>query len=130
MCDPRAIRLDRAWRAALPLRRHTDVKEAALYAEDSITKGPFSINIGIRGDFYNGLQATTRQAEPRVGVAYNIKKTRTVFRISYAHTMESPFNENLIFREHRMRYPIYRRPDGRRASPSLHNRTANAGDSQ
>ncbi len=37
-----------------------------------------------------------RQAEPRVGIAYNIKKTNTVLRISYARTMESPFNENLI----------------------------------
>ena len=40
--------------------------------------------------------AVSRQAEPRGGVAYNIKKTNTVFRISYARTMESPFNENLI----------------------------------
>lgn len=36
------------------------------------------------------------QAEPRLGIAYNIKKTNTVLRISYARTMESPFNENLI----------------------------------
>ena len=37
-----------------------------------------------------------RQAEPRVGVAYNVKKTNTVIRASYARTMETPFNENLI----------------------------------
>jgi hypothetical protein len=29
-------------------------------------------------------------------VAYNIRATNTVLRLSYAHTMESPFNENLI----------------------------------
>jgi hypothetical protein len=75
---------------------HTDVKEIALYAQDTITKGPWSINLGLRGDFYNGLQSSTKQAEPRVGVAYNIKKTNTVLRVSYARTMESPFNENLI----------------------------------
>ncbi len=75
---------------------HTDVKEIALYAQDTITKGPWSINLGLRGDFYNGLQARTKQAEPRAGVAYNIKKTNTVLRISYARTMESPFNENLV----------------------------------
>ena len=40
--------------------------------------------------------ALRRQAEPRGGIAYNIKKTNTVLRISYARTMESPFNENLI----------------------------------
>jgi hypothetical protein len=77
-------------------RGHTDVKEIALYAQDTITKGPWSINLGLRGDFYNGLQAVTKQAEPRIGVAYNIKKTNTVLRVSYARTMESPFNENLI----------------------------------
>jgi hypothetical protein len=77
-------------------RGHTDVKEIALYAQDTITKGPWSINLGLRGDFYNGLQAVTKQAEPRAGVAYNIKKTNTVLRVSYARTMESPFNEDLI----------------------------------
>ena len=34
--------------------------------------------------------------EPRLGIAYNIKPTNTVLRISYARTMETPFNENLI----------------------------------
>jgi hypothetical protein len=75
---------------------HTDVKEIALYAQDTITKGPWSFNLGLRGDFYNGLQAHSKQVEPRAGIAYNVKKTGTVLRISYARTMESPFNENLI----------------------------------
>jgi hypothetical protein len=74
---------------------HTDVKELALYVRDNITKGNWSLNLGLRGDFYNGL-TTARQAEPRVGVAYNIKKTNTILRVSYARTLESPFNENLI----------------------------------
>jgi hypothetical protein len=74
---------------------HADVKELALYVQDSITKGNWTANVGIRGDLYNGL-AVARQAEPRVGVAYNIKRTNTVIRASYARTMETPFNENLI----------------------------------
>jgi len=74
---------------------HTDVKELALYLRDNITKGNWSMNLGLRGDFYNGL-STHREAEPRVGVAYNIKKTSTVLRISYARVLETPFNENLI----------------------------------
>ncbi len=45
----------------------TDVIEYSLYAQDTITKGPWSINLGLRGDFYNGLNAVSRQAEPRVG---------------------------------------------------------------
>jgi hypothetical protein len=36
------------------------------------------------------------QAEPRIGIAYNVKPTNTVLRISYARTLETPFNENLI----------------------------------
>jgi hypothetical protein len=75
---------------------HTDVKELALYAQDNMTIGPWAINFGLRGDFYNGLQATSKQAEPRAGISYNIKKTATVLRVSYARTMESPFNENLV----------------------------------
>jgi hypothetical protein len=74
---------------------HTDVKELALYLQDTITKGPWSFNLGIRGDLYNGL-AIARQIEPRAGVAYHIKPTNTVLRVSYARSMETPFNENLI----------------------------------
>jgi hypothetical protein len=74
---------------------HTDIKELALYVRDSITVGNWSLNLGLRGDIYNGITSGS-QAEPRVGVAYNIKKTNTIVRISYARTLESPFNENLI----------------------------------
>jgi Carboxypeptidase regulatory-like domain/TonB-dependent Receptor Plug Domain len=74
---------------------HTDVKETGLYVQDSITRGNWAFNLGIRGDLYNGL-VVAHQAEPRLGVAYNLKKTSTVLRVSYARTMESPFNENLV----------------------------------
>ena len=74
---------------------HTDVKELALYVQDAITKGNWSLNLGIRGDLYNGL-TIAREAEPRLGASYNIKRTNTVLRFSYARTMETPFNENLV----------------------------------
>jgi len=73
----------------------TDVKEIALYAQDQITAGNWLFNLGIRGDLYNGL-TTTKQAEPRLGVSYKIKPSSTVLRISYARTLETPFNENLV----------------------------------
>ncbi len=73
----------------------TDVKQLALYGEDALKAGPWLFNLGLRGDFYNGL-AIQRQAEPRVGISYNIKKTGTVLRVSYARTQETPFNENLV----------------------------------
>jgi Carboxypeptidase regulatory-like domain/TonB-dependent Receptor Plug Domain len=74
---------------------HADIKELSMYVQDTITKGKWSFNLGIRGDIYNGLSAAS-QAEPRLGIAYNIKPTNTVLRISYARTLETPFNENLI----------------------------------
>src|SRR5882672_8543612 len=74
---------------------HTDVKELSLYVQDTITKGSWSFNLGIRGDMYRGL-SPANQAEPRLGIAYNIKPTNTVLRISYARTLETPFNENLV----------------------------------
>ncbi|MGB7547869.1 MAG: carboxypeptidase regulatory-like domain-containing protein [Terracidiphilus sp.] len=74
---------------------HTDVKELALYIEDQIKAGNWNFNLGIRGDLYNGL-TVARQAEPRVGIAYNIKPSSTVLSVSYARTLETPFNENLV----------------------------------
>src|SRR5580765_4259139 len=75
-------------------RGHADVKEIALYAQDTISKGNWSFSLGIRGDLYRGL-SSTGQAEPRLGIAYNLKPTSTVLRLSYARTLETPFNENL-----------------------------------
>ena len=88
-----------------PFRGHTDVKELAIYLQDAITKGNWSLNLGMRGDFYNGL-VTARQAEPRLGVAYNIKRTNTVLRVSYARTLESPFNENLVLSSSGCNFPV------------------------
>jgi hypothetical protein len=74
---------------------HTDVKELGLFAEDQIKVGDWLFNLGLREDVYNGL-TDANQTQPRVGVAYNIKPTATVLRISYARTLETPFNENLV----------------------------------
>lgn len=76
-------------------RGHTDVKELALYAQEDLTVRNWSFDLGLRGDFYNGI-TIARQAEPRLGVAYDIKPTNTILRLSYAHTLETPFNENLV----------------------------------
>ena len=78
-----------------PFNGHSDIKLLSLYVQDAITKGNWSMNLGLRGDFYNGL-TSHKEAEPRIGVAYNIKKTNTVLRVSYARILETPFNENLV----------------------------------
>jgi Carboxypeptidase regulatory-like domain len=83
------------FRTASSFPLHTDVKELAMYVQDTITWKDWSFNLGIRGDKYNGL-STAGQAEPRLGVAYNVKRTNTVLRVSYARTLETPFNENLV----------------------------------
>jgi hypothetical protein len=84
---------------------HTDVKQLALYVQDTISVKNWSFNLGIRGDIYNGF-TTQSQAEPRLGIAYNIKQTNTVLRVSYARTLESPFNENLVLSSRGCQDPV------------------------
>jgi len=74
---------------------HTDVKELALYGQDTISAANWNFSLGLRGDFYDGLSKAW-QVEPRLGIAYNIKRSSTVLRVSYARTLETPFNENLV----------------------------------
>ena len=81
--------------SAYPYFGRADIKELAMYIQDQIKAGNWIFNLGIRGDLYNGL-AISRQPEPRVAVAYSLKPTNTVLRVSYARTLETPFNENLV----------------------------------
>lgn len=74
---------------------HADIKQLAMYVEDELHVGNWTANLGMRGDLYNRL-AVSRQPEPRVGVAYNIKPSATVLSVSYARMLETPFNENLV----------------------------------
>jgi carboxypeptidase family protein/TonB-dependent receptor-like protein len=76
-------------------RGNADIKEAALYVQDAITKKSWTFNLGLRGDLYRGI-SNGSQLEPRLGIAYNIKRTSSVLQISYARTLETPFNENLV----------------------------------
>jgi hypothetical protein len=78
-----------------PFFGHTDVKELSLYIEDQIKLGDWHLSLGMRGDKYNGM-ADASQAEPRLGAAYQVKRTGTVLGFSYARTLETPFNENLV----------------------------------
>jgi len=78
-----------------PFRGHTDVKELALYLQDTISVGNWAFNLGFREDLYRGIVHDS-QPQPRVGLAYNVKKTNSVLRVSYSRILETPFNENLI----------------------------------
>ncbi len=74
---------------------HSDIKEFALYIQDTISLKRWTFNLGLRFDKYNGLTGAA-EGQPRLGLAYNMKPTGTVLRLSYARTMETPFNENLV----------------------------------
>ena len=84
---------------------HTDVKEFAAYAQDAVTAGPWSGNFGLRFDQYNGL-TVANQIEPRLALSYSIKRTGTVLRLSYARSLESPFNENLVLASEGCNYAV------------------------
>jgi len=84
---------------------HADIKELALYAQDTITVKQWSFNLGLRVDVYNGLSSAS-ELQPRIGIAYSIKPSSTVLRISYARTMETPFNENLVLSNNGCNYPV------------------------
>ena len=67
--------------------------------------GPWTGNFGLRFDRYNGLVVAS-QVEPRLALSYNIKRTGTVLRASYARTLESPFNENLVISSEGCNYAV------------------------
>jgi hypothetical protein len=76
-------------------RGHANIRELALFFQDTINIKNWTFNVGMRFDHYDGI-TSANQAEPRLGIAYNIKPSNTVLRISYARTLETPFNENLV----------------------------------
>jgi hypothetical protein len=72
-----------------------NINQYAVFLQDTITLGSLSLTPGIRFDQYNGLTKTT-EVQPRFGVSYHIKRTGTVLRAAYSHSLETPYNENLI----------------------------------
>jgi hypothetical protein len=76
-------------------RGATTVKQQALYVQDMMTFGQFSLQLGVRGDHYDAI-STGSALEPRAGASYLIKKTNTVLRGAYGREFETPYNENLI----------------------------------
>ena len=72
-----------------------NINQYAGYITDTITKGSLTFNLGFRFDRYNGL-VTATSPQPRIGIAYDIKRTGTVLRAAYSRTFETPFNENLL----------------------------------
>jgi hypothetical protein len=76
-------------------RGHTDIKQEALFAQDTLTLGNATVSLGLRFDNYNGITHGSL-LQPRLGVSYLVKRTNTVLRASYTRNFETPYNENLI----------------------------------
>ncbi|HJZ79955.1 MAG TPA: TonB-dependent receptor, partial [Pyrinomonadaceae bacterium] len=74
---------------------HTDIKQEAAYAQDSITLGNATASLGVRFDNYNGI-TSGRLVQPRLGLSYHLKPTSTVLRASFTRNFETPYNENLV----------------------------------
>ena len=74
---------------------HANIRQQAFYAQDSINFGKLTLNLGFRWDRYDGISKGT-QPQPRAGLSYVIAPTKTVLRIDYSHSYETPLNENLV----------------------------------
>jgi len=74
---------------------HADVRQISPWVEDLMRIKNWTVRLGLRGDYYYGI-TKAGLAEPRIGVSYIIKPTSTVLSFSYARTLETPFNENLV----------------------------------
>jgi hypothetical protein len=76
-----------------------DSRTGAYYAgfvQDDIRVKGFTANLGLRYD-HNNLPVTDVQFEPRVGLAYYIRKSGTVLRASYNRVLYTPEYENILF---------------------------------
>lgn len=76
-------------------RGRANVKQAALYVQDSARFGGLNVAAGLRFDRYAGI-VSTHGWQPRLGVSYQVKPTGTVLRAGYSRTFETPYNENLV----------------------------------
>ena len=74
---------------------HANIREQAFYGQDTINFGKLTLSLGFRWDRYDGISRGT-QPQPRAGLSYLIAPTKTVLRIAYSHSYETPLNENLV----------------------------------
>lgn len=76
-------------------RGTADIKQGALFAQDYIKFGAFTLGLGLRFDQYNGLVAN-RGVQPRTGIVYHSRSLNANFHANYSRIFITPYNENLI----------------------------------
>jgi len=74
---------------------HAIDREQSLWAQDNLRFNNFTVSAGLRWDHYSFL-VHDHAFSPRLGVAYYVKKTDTVFRFSYDRVFQTPAIENLL----------------------------------
>jgi outer membrane receptor protein involved in Fe transport len=68
----------------------------SLYVQDSLRATPrLSVDLGVRAD-WSRLVTSGHQWSPRIGVAYEVPRTGTVARASFARFYQPPQPENLL----------------------------------
>jgi hypothetical protein len=70
-------------------------REAAVYIQDQIRLGAWTISAGLRYDYYRLLVRDSAWS-PRLGVAWNLESLGLAFRASYDRAFEIPATENLL----------------------------------
>jgi len=68
----------------------------AAYIQDNIKFGDLTANLGVRYD-KNSLPLSESEIQPRLGAAYFVPSTKTVFRASYNKVLYTPEFENILF---------------------------------
>lgn len=68
----------------------------AAFAQDTVRLGHLTAQIGVRYE-HNDFPISEGQLQPRIGVAYFLEATKTVFRASYNRIFETPEYENILF---------------------------------
>jgi outer membrane cobalamin receptor len=65
------------------------------FLQDRIRWQRLTVSLGLRYDHYKFVTKGV-QLQPRVGLAFHVKETGTVFRASYNRNYQTPPNENLL----------------------------------
>ncbi len=74
---------------------HAVDREQALWAQDNIRFKNLTVSAGLRWDHYS-LLVHDYAFSPRLGAAYYLNRTNTVFRASYDRVFQTPALENLL----------------------------------
>jgi hypothetical protein len=70
---------------------------ASAFLQDDLAAGDWNVALGLRLDSYHGRDYVKNQLQPRLGAAYTVPASKTLFRASYDRLMITPENENLAF---------------------------------